>query len=48
MLQKVFRLYTDVGMRMAVWREAVLERIEVVLGNHEMSNRMLDISMMAM
>ena len=48
-MQEVFRLYTDVDdMRMyvAVWREAVLERIGVVLGtlNHEMSNRMLDSS----
>ena len=29
----------DMRMRMAVWREAVLERIEVVHGNHEMRNR---------
>ena len=48
-MQEVFRLYTDVDdmrVHMAVWREAVLERIGVVLGtlNHEMSNRMLDSS----
>ena len=48
-MQEVFRLYTDVDdvrMRLAVWREAVLERIGVVHGtlNHEMSNRMLDSS----
>ena len=54
-MQEVFRVLhwmkkqvyvDDFRSRMKVWREAVLERIGVVLGtlNHEMSNRMLDSS----